>query len=135
MEEFGELTGNLIIFLFALEAFRFVLKFIFKNYGRWIKANTSLHPLLLKAMNLNKLFHPWMGYFTIAMIVFHAFIQTNGFAFLSTTGLIAAAFMSAEVLVGFIGTYLMKKPRPKYWIWIHRLIPVFTLIAILIHND
>ena len=29
MEEFGELLGNLIIFLFALEAFRFLLKRLF----------------------------------------------------------------------------------------------------------
>jgi hypothetical protein len=135
MEEFGELLGNLIIFLFALEAFRFLLKRLFIHYGKWIKTNTKLHPLLLKAMNINKIFHPWLGYLTIVVIIVHAYIQTSGFAFLSNTGLIAAGFMVAEVLVGFIGTYLMKKPRPSYWIWIHRLIPVFTLIAILIHND
>jgi hypothetical protein len=135
MEDFGELTGNLIIFLFILEAFRFLLKRVFVHFGKWIKTNTKLHPLLLKAMKLNGIFHPYVGYLILALIVVHAYIQTSGFAFLSTTGLIAAGFMSAEVLVGFVGTYLMKKPRPAYWIWVHRLIPVFTLIAILIHKD
>lgn len=135
MEEFGELLGNLIIFLFILEAFRFLLKRVFVHFGKWIKTNTKFHPLLLKSMKMNQLFHPWLGYLILVTIIAHAYIQTSGFAFLSNTGLIAAAFMGAEVLVGFIGTYLMKKPRPSYWIWVHRLIPVFTLIAILIHKD
>ena len=133
MEELGELTGILIIALFVVEALRFALKYVFKNYGRWIKENTKYHPLLLKAMNINKLFHPWLGYLILVVIVIHSYIQTNGYAFLSNTGLIAASLMATEVVVGFIGTYLMKKPRPKYWIWIHRLVPIATLLAILVH--
>jgi len=135
MEDFGELTGTLIIILFALEAFRFVLKLVFKKYGRWIKENTKYHPLLVKIMGYNKQFHPWVGYVIIGLIAVHAAIQTSGFVFLSTTGLIAASLMSLEVLIGFVGTYLMKKPRPKYWIWLHRLTPIAVVVAILIHTN
>ena len=138
MEELGELTGTLIIILFALEAFRFVLKLVFKNYGRWIKENTKFHPVLLKAMNYNKLFHPWIGYVIVALVAFHAYIQTNGFAYFSSTsklGIAAAILMSVEVFIGFAGTYLMKKPRPKYWLWLHRLTPLAIFIAILIHTQ
>lgn len=138
MEEFGELTGTLIIILFALEAFRFVLKFVFKNYGRWIKENTKFHPVLLKAMNMNKLFHPYGGYLILVLIGIHAFIQTYGFAYFSSTaklGIAAAILMGVEVFIGFAGTYLMKKPRPKYWLWMHRLTPIAVFIAIVIHTQ
>lgn len=135
MGELGELTGTLIIILFVIEALRFALKYIFKNYGRWIKENTKYHPMLLKAMNLNKVFHPWLGYVILGLIATHAYIQTGGFAFISNTGVLAASFMALEVLIGFVGTYLMKKPRPKYWIWVHRLVPIATFAAILIHRS
>lgn len=138
MEEFGELTGTLIIILFFLEAFRFVLKLVFKKYGRWIKENTKFHPYLLKAMTMNKLFHPWVGYLIILLVGVHAYIQTNGFAYFSSTaklGVAAASLMTVEVLIGFAGTYLMKNPRPKYWIWLHRLTPVAIMVAILIHTQ
>jgi hypothetical protein len=138
MEEFGELTGTLIIILFWLEAFRFVLKLVFKKYGRWIKENTKYHPVLLKTMNLNKLIHPWIGYLIVVLMVIHAYIQTYGFAYFSSTaqiGIVAAFLMSGEVFIGFAGTYLMKKPRPKYWIWLHRLTPILVIAAILIHTQ
>jgi len=138
MEELGELTGTLIIVLFALEAFRFVLKLVFKNYGRWIKENTKFHPVLLKAMKFNALFHPWIGYVILVLIAIHAYIQTFGFAYFSSTakvGIAAAVLMSVEVFIGFAGTYLMKKPRPKYWLWLHRLTPLAIFIAILIHTQ
>lgn len=138
MREFGELSGNLIIILFWLEAFRFVLKFTFKNYGKWIKEHTSFHPLLLKVMNLNKKIHPLTGYGIVILIGVHAYIQTNGFAYFSNTaklGIIAALFMVTEVFIGFAGTYLLKKPRPKAWIWFHRLVPVAVLVAYLIHTN
>lgn len=138
MEEFGELSGKLIFILFLLEAFRFVLKFTFKNYGKWIKEHTPFHPLMLKVMNLNKLIHPWTGYAIVALIGVHAYIQTNGFAYFSNTaklGVIAALFMVTEVFIGFAGTYLMNKPRPKYWIWLHRLVPIAVFAAYLIHTN
>jgi hypothetical protein len=91
--------------------------------------------MLLKAMNLNKVFHPWLGYVILGLIATHAYIQTGGFAFISNTGVLAASFMALEVLIGFVGTYLMKKPRPKYWIWVHRLVPIATFAAILIHRS
>lgn len=132
MRSLGKLLGIFIIFLFLLEVFRFVLKIVFKKYGRWIKQNTKLHPLLLKLMNLNKIVHPWTGYLIIVTILIHVYIQT-GFTWLSTTGLAAAGLMLSEVIIGFAGQYVMKKPRPKAWIWFHRLVPAVILLAILTH--
>jgi len=132
MRLLGKGMGVVIILLFLLEAFRFVLKYVFKNYGRWIKENTKYHPLLLKLMNLNKTIHPWTGYLTLVAILIHVYIVT-GFTWFNPSGVVAAALMSAEVLIGFLGQYVMKKPRPKAWIWFHRLMPLVIIVAILSH--
>lgn len=134
MEELGEFSGFVIIALFVFEAFRFVLKFVFKRYGKWIKTNTKLHPLFIKLMNLNRVIHPYTGYLTLVAILIHVYIQT-GFTWFSTTGVIAAALMLTEVIVGFLGEYILKKPRPKAWLWFHRLMPLVIIIAILNHID
>ena len=46
-------------------------------------------------------------------------------------GLIAALTMLAQVLLGLFGMIIKK--RPKYWAYLHRIIAVCILIAILIH--
>ena len=132
MRSLGKFLGFIIIFLFLLELFRFVLKIVFKKYGRWIKQNTKLHPLLLKLMNLNRIIHPWTGYLIIGTILIHIYIQT-GFTWFSASGLVAAGLMLSEVIIGFAGQYVMKKSRPKAWIWFHRLVPVIILLAVFIH--
>jgi len=132
MEGLGKLTGLLIIGLFLIEAFRFVLKQVFKRYGKWIKENTKLHPTLLKVMSLNKTYHPWVGYLIVLLIPIHVAIQT-GFQFISPSGLVAAVLMTTEVVIGFLGEKVLKKPRPKAWIWFHRLMPIAVFAAILIH--
>ncbi len=134
MRLLGKFSGFVIIGLFILEAFRFVLKFVFKRYGKWIKANTKYHPILLKMMKYNQIVHPYTGYLTLLAILIHAYIQT-GFTWFSTTGLIAASLMLTEVIVGFLGQYILKKPRPKAWLWFHRLMPIIIIIAILNHFD
>ncbi|KAF0224891.1 MAG: hypothetical protein FD133_475 [Erysipelotrichaceae bacterium] len=132
MEDLGKLIGLLIIGLFVLEAFRFFLKLGFKKFGLWIKKNTKFHPVLLKMMKYNAMFHPWIGYLIVLLILTHVYIQT-GFAWFSPSGLLAGILLSSEVVVGFVGQYVMKKPRPVYWTWVHRLLPVAIIVAILNH--
>lgn len=132
MEDLGEFIGLLIIGLFLVEAFRFFLKLGFKKYGAWVKNNTKHHPLLLKIMKYNAKFHPWIGYLIILLILTHVYIQT-GFAWFSPSGLLAGILLSSEVVVGFVGQYVMKKPRPAYWTLVHRLLPVAIIVAILNH--
>ena len=132
MEELGDLTGLLIIGLFVLEAFRFVLKQVFKHYGKWIKENTKFHPALQKVMALNRTFHPWIGYLIVLLIPVHVAIQT-GFQYFSPSGLVAGLLMTTEVIIGFLGEKVLKKPRPKAWVWAHRLMPIAVMVAILIH--
>ena len=132
MQDLGEFFGFVIIGLFLVEAFRFILKIFFKKYGNWVKRNTKYHPILLKIMNLNRIYHPWIGYIIIILIGFHVYIQT-GFLFFHLTGFMAGSLMTIEIIVGFFGEKVMKKPRPNYWIWVHRLLPIAVIIAILNH--
>lgn len=136
MRELGELSGFAIIGLVALLAFRYILKAYFKANSKKLDKNSAYYKNLVKLMGLNKTLHPWIGYLAVALIVVHVYIQT-GFRFYfggnQLTGMIAASALVLNVLAGWIGDKVMKKPRPAWWLWAHRSLTVAILVFILIH--
>lgn len=136
LDKLGDFTGFLSIGLFALLAFRYILKAYFKSQGKKLDKESKFYKDLVKLLALNKKGHPLLGYLTLGMIVFHVYLQT-GFQlhFYSTTitGMFAAGFMALNVLSGVIGEYVLKKPRPSWWIWVHRILTLVIMLAILIH--
>lgn len=136
LDKLGGLTGYLSIALFALLAFRYILKAYFKSQGKTLNKESQVYKNLVKLLALNKKGHPLLGYLTLGMIVIHVYLQT-GFQlhFYSTTltGMAAAGFMTLNVLSGVMGEYVLKKPRPVWWIWVHRVLTLVIAVAILIH--
>ena len=131
--DLGELFGYLAVAMFAFAAFRYVLKWFFKTYGKWVKEHTKLHPLLLKVMDLNKKLHPWIGLAAAIFVISHFTTQFIIQGYQSPSGLISASLMIVQVAGGFAGQYLMKKPRPKWWLWVHRGITVALIMGLAIH--
>ena len=131
--DLGELFGYLAVAMFAFAAFRYVLKWFFKTYGTWVKEHTKLHPLLLKVMDLNKKLHPWIGLAAAIFVISHFTTQFIIQGYQSPSGLISASLMVVQVAGGFAGQYLMKKPRPKWWLWVHRGITVALIMGLAIH--
>lgn len=136
LEKLGEFTGFLTIALFVLLGLRYILKAVFKAYGKKMDKQSTLYKLLVDGMGINKKMHPLFGYLTIATMLTHVYLQT-GFQLKMypshITGLIAEGLMVLNILIGVLGQYFIKKPRPKVWLWIHRLLTVSTGVAILIH--
>lgn len=131
--DLGELFGYLAVAMFAFAAFQYVLKWFFKTYGKWVKEHTKLHPLLLKVMDLNKKLHPWIGLAAAIFVISHFTTQFIIQGYQSPSGLISASLMVIQVAGGFAGQYLMKKPRPKWWLWVHRGITVALITGLAIH--
>lgn len=131
--DLGELFGYLAVAMFGFAAFRYVLKWFFKTYGKWVKEHTKLHPLLLKIMDLNKKLHPWVGLAAAIFVISHFTTQFIIQGYQSPSGLISASLMVVQVAGGFAGQYLMKKPRPKWWLWVHRSITVALILGLAIH--
>ena len=131
--DLGELFGYLAVAMCGFAAFRYVLKWFFKTYGKWVKEHTKFHPLLLKVMDLNKKLHPWIGLAAAVFVVAHFTTQFIIQGYQSPSGLISASLMVIQVAGGFAGQYLMKKPRPKWWLWLHRGITVALITGLAIH--
>jgi hypothetical protein len=133
IDDLGELLGYLAVAMFILAAFRYVLKWFFKTYGKWVKEHTKLHPLLLKVMDLNKKLHPWVGLAAALLVIAHFTTQFIVQGYQSPSGLISATLMVVQVGGGFAGQYVMKKPRPKWWLWVHRSITAALVLGLAIH--
>lgn len=133
-EEIGELFGSLITIFFLLASVSYLLTWIFKNYRHLLKINADINKLYMRVLQFIKKYHQWFGYATILFIFIHAFIQIQN-SEISVTGIIAAILMGIEVLLGYLGQYIISKPRPKWWILIHRIIPIAIIVMILIHTN
>lgn len=134
--DLGELTGLLLIALFVLLGFRYILKAYFKANSKKLDKNSSFYKLLVKTMALNKTLHPLLGFIAVALILTHSYIQTGWTFFADNetlTGYLAGGLFISNVVSGVIGDKVLKQPRPKWWIWVHRILTVLIGIAILIH--
>lgn len=134
--DLGELTGFLIIAIFVLLGFRYILKAYFKAYAKKLDKTSNFYKLLVKVMAWNKTLHPFLGYAAIVLILTHSYIQTGWNFFLDNetlTGYMTGGLFVFNVVGGVIGDKVMKQPRPKWWILVHRSMTVLIGISILIH--
>ena len=126
----GEFFGQIIIFFYVLTILKYVFKLISKYFGVLIAKNKKFNLIYRKIMIIVMKCHNIFGFLTILFILLHFVIQFSNYG-LNIFGLIAALTMLAQVLLGLFGIIIKK--RPKYWAYLHRIIAVCILIAILIH--
>jgi hypothetical protein len=134
--DLGELTGILIIALFVLLGFRYILKAYFKVNAKKLDKTSTFYKLLVKVMAWNKTLHPFLGFTAVALILTHSYIQTGWNFFVDNetiTGYITGGLFVFNVIGGVIGDKVMKKPRPSWWILVHRSMTVLIGLSILIH--
>lgn len=134
--DLGKLTGIMLIGLFVLLGFRYVLKAYFVVNSKKIDKKSNFYKGLVKIMALNKIFHPYLGYSAIMLILTHSYIQTGWQFFADNetlTGYVTGSLFMLNVGTGFVGDKVMKKPRPSWWIWVHRILTVLIGASILIH--
>ena len=134
--DLGEFTGFLIIALFVLLGFRYGLKAYFKANAKKLDKTSSFYKYLVKVMAWNKTLHPFLGFAAVALILTHSYIQTGWNLFIdneTVTGYITGGLFVFNVIGGVVGDKIMKQPRPKWWIIVHRTMTVLIGISILIH--
>lgn len=134
--DLGKLTGILLISLFILLGFRYVLKAYFVVISKKIDKKSNFFKRLVKIMALNKIIHPFLGYSAIILILTHSYIQTGWRFFADNetlTGYMTGSLFILNIGAGFVGDKVMKKPRPSWWIWVHRILTVVIGASILIH--
>lgn len=134
--DLGKLTGILLISLFVLLGFRFILKAYFVVNSKKLDKKSNFYKGLVKIMALNKIIHPLLGYSAIILILTHSYIQTGWQFFADNetlTGYVTGSLFMLNIGTGFIGDKIIKKPRPTWWIWVHRILTLLIGVSILIH--
>ena len=136
MDKFADFTGYLSIALFLALGFRYVLKAYFKKVSKQLDPQSTQFKNLTSILAFNKAAHPYLGFLVLVVIGVHAYLQTGfvlSFSRTQISGMMAFALMSLNVISGVFGQYIFKKPRPKYWLSIHRGLTALIFVAILIH--
>lgn len=136
MEELGEFSGFLIIGSMALLSSRYVLKFIFQKFNT--KLDDKTKALLVKVMTLNKQLHPYISYAALLFIMIHVYLVTGfnlRFDFRELTGLATTILIVLNIVVGILGQYVFKKPRPQWFKPMHRLLTLISIFIIILHID
>lgn len=136
MDKFADFTGYLSIALFFALGFRYILKAYFKKVSKQLDPQSQKFKTLTKLLAVNKAAHPYLGALILGVIGIHAYLQTGfvlSFSRAQISGMMAFALMSLNVVSGIFGQYIFKKPRPKYWLSIHRGLTLIIFVAILIH--
>ena len=128
--EFGGVLGFLIIFFYALTILNYILKYINKRYKNEIKKNELFSKYFHKLLKIIVKYHKVFGFMTVAFILLHFAIQYTNYR-LSITGIIAAACMLLQVILGAYGVYTKK--RGGKWLMLHRAIAALIMLTILIH--
>lgn len=129
--KFGNFSGWLTLFLFAGTVANYVVKFINKKWRKQISAS----PVGQKTMSLlMKLFvknHRYFGFGAFLALLLHFILQFINFG-LSVSGMIAAALLVLQVLLGIYATS-KKKSRKGMWFIVHRSIAFLLILGIAFH--
>ncbi len=128
--ELGEFFGILIIVFYALTVLNYILKFLNKKFRFTSSKNETVAKVSKFLMKLIVRNHPIFGFIAIGLVLIHFAIQALTIE-ISITGIIAAAIMLTQILLGFYGKKY--KPKKKGWLYVHRGIAILLVVAIIIH--
>lgn len=126
----GEILGIFIIIFYALAVMKYLLRItnkffqnMFVNSDKALIFYNKIRTFIVKRHNI-------FGFMTILLIIAHFTVQYLTIK-LSITGLVASSLMIMQFLLGIYGS--KAKNKWKYWIYIHRIIAILLLVAIIIH--
>jgi hypothetical protein len=131
MEELGKLFGALTIFFFTATILNYIVKFVNRTYGKEIAKNPEFKKIWMKIMRFFVKYHKYFGFAAVASLLIHFYLQAT-FRWVSASGIIAAAVLGSQLLLGMYGAYIDKK-RKGLWFMTHRAISIALVVTILFH--
>ncbi|NCC71609.1 hypothetical protein EOM09_08615 [bacterium] len=126
----GEFFGISIIILYVLTILKYIFRLINKYFGTALSKNEKFYNVYRKIVSIITKNHRVFGMLTILFILAHFIVEFSKHGII-VTGVIAASFMIIQILLGLYAT--ITKKINKSWMFIHRLISILILVAILIH--
>ena len=131
MYKFGDFLGWLTIILFAGTIANYLVKFINIKWGKQISASPSGKRVVAILMKLFVKGHRYFGLGALIALLLHFTVQFLNFG-LSISGILAAALMILQVVLG-IYAVTKKKSRRGTWFIAHRCIAFLLILGIAFH--
>ncbi len=131
MFRLGGFLGILTTIFLGLALLNYILKWVNKRFVSKLPKTSKLKAAYLKVMKFVVQKHRWFGLGATVTMITHLILQIM-FAWVSTTGLIAAALLAIN---GFIGAFMQFKLKGKRGplLLVHRAMGVLLIAAIAVH--
>jgi hypothetical protein len=131
MYELGGFLGILTATFLGLALLNYISKWINKHWVSKLPKTSKFKAAYIKVMKFVVKKHRWFGLGAAVSMVAHMILQIT-FAWVSTTGLIAAALL---IINGMIGAWMHYKQKGKRGplLMVHRAMGVLLIAAIAVH--
>ena len=131
MNNYGVLIGWLIVAGLVLALFNYAVKVVNRKWVSGLDTNSAFRRFYSRLQRLIVQNHRFFAIFAASMMALHIYIQLT-YRWLSWTGLIAAALLGFNLMLGTYGHYIKKKKRSA-WFYTHRTVAVLVVISIAAH--
>ncbi len=131
MFRLGGFLGILTTIFLGLALLNYILKWVNKRFVSKLPKTSKFKSTYLNVMKFVVQKHRWFGLGATVTMIAHLILQII-FAWVSTTGLIAAGLL---VMNGFIGAFMQFKLKGKRGplLLVHRAMGVLLIAAIAVH--
>ena len=131
MYELGGYLGILTAIFLGLALLNYILKWVNKRWVSKLPKTSKFKGTYINVMKFVVQKHRWFGLGATVSMVAHLILQIT-FAWVSTTGLIAASLLTIN---GFIGAWMHFKLKGKRGplLIVHRAMGVLLVAAIAVH--
>ena len=132
MDELGNLLGTLTGIGFLLALLNYPIKWVNKRWISKLNKQSALKKYYTKIMQWLIKYHRFFAFGAMITLIIHLVLQIN-FKWLSTTGLISAGLLLANVLLGAYGYFQQKRKRGP-WLHVHQFVTLALLVAVIVHD-
>ena len=131
MYKLGGYLGILTTVFLGLALLNYILKWVNKRFISKLPKTSKFKAVYIKVMKFVVQNHRWFGLGATVSMLAHLILQIT-YAWLSTTGLIAAAML---VINGMVGAWMHFKQKGKRGplLIVHRAMGVLLIAAIAVH--
>lgn len=131
MYELGGFLGIMITVFLGMALLNYILKWVNKRWVSKLPKTSKFKAIYIKVMKFIVQKHRWFGLGAAVFMLAHLILQIT-YAWISITGLIAAALL---VINGMIGAWMHFRQKGKRGplLMVHRAIGILLVAAIAVH--
>ncbi|HHU08344.1 MAG TPA: hypothetical protein GXZ59_08390 [Clostridiaceae bacterium] len=131
MGRYANLIGWLITLSLFLTLLNYPIKAVYRKWVSKMDKETSFRKGYLKVQQFLIKNHRWFAISATVFLIAHLILQIQ-YRWFSRTGALAAGLLILNIFLGAYGHYIRKKKKSA-WLYLHRIVAVLVIAAIVLH--